>query len=99
MANSPDMPMPMMEPEAGPGPVDQGSAEQLAESVQSGLMQLNELLGAADAVSPEEKAELAEITQRFQGLIQALMQPQAGPSPAQGVAPPEVGAAKAQPAM
>lgn len=96
MANSPEAPMP---PEAGPGPVDQGSAEQLAESVQSGLMQLNQLLGAAEAIAPEEKAELAEITQRFQGLIQALMQPQAGPSPDQGVAPPEVGAAQAKPAM
>lgn len=82
-----------------PGPVDQGSAEQIAESVQSGLMELNALLGGAQSIAPEEMAELAEITQRFQGLIQSLMQPQAGPAPDQGVAPPEAGAAKVKTAM
>ncbi len=86
--------------EQGPGPVDQGSAEKIAETVQSGLMQLSQLFGAADAISPEEKAELAEITQRFQGLIESLSQPEAPQAPpARGAAPPEVGAGKAVPAM
>lgn len=83
----------------GPGPVDQGSAEQLAESVQSGLMQLNQLFGAAPSIAPEERGELAEITERFQGLIQALMQGPPAPMPGEGVAAPEAGAAKVKPAM
>lgn len=62
-------------------------------------MQLNQLFGQAQGIAPEERAELAEITQRFQGLIQSLMQPPAGPAPGQGVAPSEAGAADVKPAM
>ncbi len=90
----------MASPTPAPGPVDQGSAAELAEGVQTGLMELGALVAQAEVVSPEEKAELAEITQRFQGLIQRLNEgPAQAEAPAEGIAPPEAGARKVMPAM
>lgn len=88
---------PSMQDVAQPAPQGAGPIGQMVMAISEQMQQLLQALAQTDAVPDEVKQAYAQLVQQFHQLVDSAVS--GGPKAAQGNVPPEVGNAKATPAM